>query len=199
MFTGLVTHVAEVIRVADTAAGREFTLASPWTDVAHGESIAVDGVCLTVRTVRAEEFSVAAVGTTVSRTTLAHWAPGRQVNLERALRAGDRLGGHLVQGHIDGAGAITAARMDGDAWVLDVALGDGAEGLCVPQGSITIDGVSLTISAMASPRAISVAIIEYTRTLTTLGERRAGDDVNVEFDLIGKYVRQQLAPWNATL
>lgn len=197
MFTGLVTHVAEVLRVADGAAGRELTVASPWRDLAIGESIAVQGVCLTATAVSPAEFTVAAVKQTMDRTTVGVWRTGRRVNLERALRASDRLGGHLVQGHIDGVASVRGTRREGSAQVLDVELWEGADALVVPQGSIALDGVSLTVLEMPTPGVVAVAIIEHTRMHTTLGERRVGDRINVELDLVGKYVRQLAAPWTA--
>ncbi|HKS07728.1 MAG TPA: riboflavin synthase [Gemmatimonadaceae bacterium] len=197
MFTGLVTHVGEVLRVADGAAGREFSVSVPWTDIVIGESIAVQGACLTVMSTQPGEFSVAAVKPTVERTTVGAWRAGRRVNLERALRANDRMGGHLVQGHVDGVATVHGTRRDGAAMVLDVELWDNADALCIPQGSIALDGVSLTILALPSPGIVSVAIIEHTRMHTTLGERRVGDRLNVELDVVGKYVRQIAAPWSA--
>jgi riboflavin synthase len=189
--------VGEIVRVAETAAGRALTIAVAWDDLAEGESIALDGVCLTVTADEPGQFSVAAVDTTLDRTTIGGWSEGRRVNLERALRAGDRLGGHFVQGHVDGVGEVKATRWTDDALIVEVALWEGSEVLCVPQGSITIDGVSLTIHAVLAPRLVDVSIIEYTRDHTTLGARRAGDSVNIELDIIGKYVRQLAAPWSA--
>lgn len=195
MFTGLISHIGDVLNVARTDAGRTLTVSSPWTDIADGESIAIDGVCLTATSSTAGSFTVSAVATTLDRTTIGAWTAGRRVNLERALRAGDRLGGHLVQGHVDGIAEVTSARMQGDALIIDIATWEGADALCVPQGSITIDGVSLTVYAIPAPRVVSVSIIEYTRKHTTLGDRKAGDRVNIELDVIGKYVRQMATPW----
>ena len=197
MFTGLVTHVGEVIRIADGPAGRELAIAAPWSGLDIGESIAIQGVCLTVTAVKPGEFSVAAVRPTVERTTIGAWRTGRRVNLERALRASDRLGGHLVQGHVDGVATVQGTRRDGAAMILDVDLWENADALVVPQGSIALDGVSLTVLALPAPGVVSVAIIEHTRMHTTLGERRVDDRVNVELDLVGKYVRQIAAPWSA--
>jgi riboflavin synthase len=197
VFTGLISHIGEVTDVARTAAGRVMTVTAPWTDVVEGESIAIDGVCLTATTIAAGSFGVAAVETTLERTTVGSWRAGTRVNLERAMRAGDRLGGHLVQGHVDGVGEVSSVRRQGDALLIDVLLWDGADQLCVPQGSITIDGVSLTVHSTPAPRTVSVAIIEYTRRHTTLGDRTAGNRVNIELDVIGKYVRQLAAPWSS--
>ena len=197
MFTGLISQIGDVTHVATTDAGRAVTIRTTWTDIVEGESIAINGVCLTATANGSGSFTVAAVETTLERTTAGAWRAGSHVNLERALRAGDRLGGHIVQGHVDGVGEVRIVRRQGDALVIDVLLWDGAEALCIPQGSITVDGVSLTIYAMPSPRTVSVSIIEYTRKHTTLGELTAGDRVNIELDVIGKYVRQMAAPWSA--
>lgn len=200
MFTGLITHVGTVHAIRDADRGREVVIAAGWNDLAVGESIAVDGACLTVDTIADGTFSVAAVGTTLARTHVGTWRTGRRVNLERALRATDRLGGHIVQGHVDGVGTVAAARMsdDGSAWLLDVALWDGVEGLCVPFGSIALDGVSLTVNTLAT-REVGVSVVPHTRAHTTLAERRVGDPVHVEFDVVGKYVRQLVGPWSAAI
>lgn len=195
MFTGLITHVGELTRVAQNPAGRELTVAVPWTDLTIGESVAIDGVCLTVTDLAEGAFTAAAVAPTVKVTTVGGWRTGRLVNLERALRASDRLGGHIVQGHVDGVGEVASVRHQDDAVLLEVALWVGAETLCVPKGSIAIDGVSLTVFGI-SGGTVTVSLIDHTRRHTTLGERRAGERVNVEFDVIGKYVRQLVAPWD---
>src|SRR5689334_10059644 len=186
MFTGIVTHVGELVRVAATPAGRSLTIAAPWTDLHEGESIAVNGVCLTVTEIERGHFSVAAVATTLERTTVGAWKPGMRVNLERALRAGDRLGGSIVQGQVDGVSPITALRQDGDALLIEIGMWESADALYVPQGSVTVDGVNLTVMSMPAPRVVCVSIVEYTRQHTTLSERRVGDRVNVELDVIGK-------------
>lgn len=196
MFTGIVSNIGELVRVAATPAGRALTIAAPWTDVADGESIAVNGVCLTVTAVERGQFSVAAVGTTLERTTVGSWKTGGRVNLERALRAGDRMGGGIVQGHVDGVSDVTGVRQDGDALLIEIGMWESADALYVPQGSVTVDGVSLTVMSMPAPRVVCVSIVEYTRQHTTLSERRVGDRVNVELDVIGKYVRQLVAPWS---
>lgn len=197
MFTGLVTHVGTITAVAPTAAGREFTVAAELDAVVEGESIALDGVCLTVREHTAQHFVVAAVTTTLERTHVGAWQVGRRVNLERAMRLSDRLGGHLVQGHVDGVGRVVAERQEGDAWIVEVALWPDAMPLIVPHGSITIDGVSLTVNALPAPGVVGLSIIEYTRRHTALGDRQVSDPVHVELDVIGKYVRQLAAPWGA--
>lgn len=199
MFTGLVSQIGTITAVATTAAGREFTVAADLADVVEGESIALDGVCLTVREHRPGRFVVAAVATTLARTHLGAWSVGRRVNLERALRLGDRLGGHLVQGHVDGVGHIVSTQQVDDAWIVEVGVWPDAAPLCVPHGSITIDGVSLTVNALPAPSVVGLSIIEYTKRHTTLGDRRVGDAVHVELDVIGKFVRQLAAPWGAAV
>jgi riboflavin synthase len=194
VFTGLVDDVGTIDLVSDSPAGREFRVATRYRELGDGESIALDGACLTVREHGAGWFTVAAVVTTLDRTHVAEWGPGRRVNLERAMRVGDRLGGHIVQGHVDGVGTISAVERRGDAWLVDVALPPGLDDLVVPHGSITVDGVSLTVNHVPGPGAVGLSIIEYTWRHTTLGERNPGDRVHVEMDVIGKYVKRLLAP-----
>ncbi len=197
MFTGLVDDVGVVERVERTEAGRELRILSRYTGLTAGESIAVNGACLTVREHESGWFTVAAIVTTLDRTTIGSWDVGRRVNLERALRLGDRLGGHMVQGHVDGVGTVERVHRRDDALVVDVRLPDDLESLMVPHGSVTIDGVSLTVNALPAPGILQLSLIEYTWTHTTLGALRAGDVVHVEADMIGKYVRQLVAPYAA--
>lgn len=201
MFTGLVDDVGHIESVTTTEAGREFRVRTRYVGLAEGESIACDGVCLTVRDFAEADggsrFTVAAVVTTLGRTVLGEWEAGRRVNLERALRAGDRLGGHLVQGHVDGVGEVLAVKRVGDAWLIDVALPDDLDALMVPHGSVTVDGVSLTVNALPRPGVLQLSIIEYTHRHTTLGLRRPGDRVHVEGDVVGKYVRRLVGPYLA--
>jgi riboflavin synthase len=137
---------------------------------------------------------VAAVVTTLGRTTVADWRAGTRVNLERALRAGDRLGGHLVQGHVDDTGTVVAARTEGDARLIDVRLPREIAELMVPHGSIAINGVSLTVNDIVAPDVVQVSLIEYTLSHTTLGDLAPGQRVHVEADVIGKYVQRLMAP-----
>jgi riboflavin synthase len=206
VFTGLVDDVGRIEAVTTTDAGREFRVRTRYRDLVEGESIACDGVCLTVRDFApvgdgrdGSWFTVAAVVTTLGRTVLGEWAEGRALNLERALQAGDRLGGHLVQGHVDGVGTVLAVEHRGDAWIVDVALPPDLDALMVPHGSVTVDGVSLTVNALPRPGVLQLSIIEYTHRHTTLGLRHPGDRVHVEGDVVGKYVRRLLAPYLAGL
>lgn len=197
MFTGLVDDVGTVERVERTESGRELHIASRYTELVGGESVAVNGACLTVRERGSGWFSVAAIVTTLDRTTIGAWEPGRRVNLERALRLGDRLGGHMVQGHVDAVATVESVRRRDDALLVDVRLPEELEPLVVPHGSVAIDGVSLTVNALPAPGIVQLSLIEYTWTHTTLGALRAGDGVHVEADMIGKYVRQLVAPYAA--
>ncbi len=198
MFTGLVDDVGTIVQVADTAAGREMRIRCGYRDLVSGESIAVNGACLTVRDHGLEAdgggwFTVAAVVTTLDRTAVARWAAGRRVNLERAMRLGDRLGGHLVLGHVDGLATVrrTASRLD--AWLVDLALPNALQLLMVTHGSVTIDGVSLTVNAL-QPDGIQLSIIDYTRRHTTLDGLVVGDVVHVEADVLAKHVARLLSP-----
>jgi riboflavin synthase len=197
MFTGLVDDVGVVERVERTEAGRELRVSSRYAGLTTGESIAVNGACLTVREHGDGWFTVAAIVTTLDRTTIASWEAGRRVNLERAMRLGDRLGGHLVQGHVDAVGVVERVRRRDDALLVDVRLPEELETLMVPHGSIAVDGVSLTVNTIVGPGIIQLSLIEYTWTHTTLGALRPGDGVHVEADMIGKYVRQLVAPYAA--
>ena len=197
MFTGLIEQVGAIESARQTDAGRELRVRAPFTDLTSGESIAVNGACLTVREQGPGWFTVAAIVTTLDRTTIGSWDVGRRVNLERALRLGDRLGGHMVQGHVDGVGVVERVQRRDDALLVDVRLPDDLESLMVPHGSVAIDGVSLTVNALLSPGILQLSLIEYTWTHTTLGDLRTGDGVHVEADLIGKYVRQLVTPYAA--
>jgi riboflavin synthase len=195
MFTGLVDSIGTIETARPSAAGLELRISCSYRDVVAGESIAVNGVCLTARESGPGWFVAAVMEATRSRTTLARWAGGGgvHVNLERALRAGDRLGGHIVQGHVDTVGRVVAMREGDDALVIDIDVGSELEDLLIPHGSIAIDGVSLTINTIPSAAVAQVAIIEYTRRHTTLGGLLEGDAVNVEADVLGKYVRRLLS------
>ncbi len=194
MFTGLITDVGTIDQVAATAAGREFRVRTAFAKLVEGESIAVNGACLTVREFGDGWFTAAAVTTTLERTTIGAWEPGRRVNLERALALGDRLGGHLVQGHVDGVGTVERVRPHGDAWLLDVRAPSQLAPLIVPLGAITVDGVSLTVNALPADDMVQLSLIEYTMRHTTLGELLVGRQVHLEGDLIGKYVQRLAAP-----
>jgi riboflavin synthase len=194
MFTGLIEQVGEIESVRQTDAGRELRIRAPFTDIAAGESIAVNGACLTVREFGSGWFDVAAVTTTLERTTIGGWKPGTRVNLERSLRADDRLGGHIVQGHVDCVGTVAARELRGDALLIDVSIPTAIQPLFVLHGSIAIDGVSLTVNDLKSA-GVQLSLIEYTLRKTTLGDLAPGSRVHVEADVIAKHVRRLLEPY----
>jgi riboflavin synthase len=194
MFTGLIEDVGVVETVQGTSAGLELGIRSSYRGLDEGESIAVNGACLTVRETDAGVFTVAAVGPTLERTAIGDWNRGRRVNLERAMRADGRLGGHLVQGHVDGVGTVVTVTPTRDAVVMDIDLPAGLGDSLVPLGSVAVDGVSLTVNAITG-RRLQVSLIEYTLRHSALGDLLAGSRVHVETDIIGKYVRRLLAPY----
>ncbi len=193
MFTGLVDDIGEIDRVASTAAGHELRVKCSYTDLRPGESVALNGACLTVRDREPGFFTCAAVVTTLDVTTIGGWARGTRVNLERALRPNDRFGGHFVLGHVDGVARVTQVEVEGDALLVDLALPSALSELMVERGSVAVDGVSLTIAALPAPDAIQISLIEYTRRHTTLGDLKTGDSVHVEADVLAKHVRRLLS------
>ncbi|MEP6732452.1 MAG: riboflavin synthase [bacterium] len=197
MFTGLIDDVGVVERVEQTEAGRELRISSRYEALADGESIAVNGACLTVRRSGDGWFDVAAVVTTLGRTTIGDWQKSRRLNLERAMKLGDRLGGHIVQGHVDDVGVVERVERHVDALLVDVRLPDDLVPLMVLHGSVTIDGVSLTVNALPEPGILQLSLIEFTWRHTTLGALKIGDRVHVEADMLGKYVRQLVTPYLA--
>jgi riboflavin synthase len=192
VFTGLIDDVGRIEAVSRTAAGRELRISCRYDDLVEGESIAVNGACLTVLAHGNGWFTVGAIATTLGRTTIGSWDVGRRVNLERALRAGDRLGGHFVQGHVDGVARVTAVAVDGDAQIVDLALPAGLAELMVQHGSLAVDGVSLTVNDLPAPGTVQLSLIDYTLQHTTLGTLVPGDQVHVEADMLGKYVHRLL-------
>ena len=190
MFTGIVDAVGIIAAVRENNGAELRIKAGAYRGLKKGESIAVNGACLTVERVGKGGFTVHAVATTLGRTLIGEWAKGRRVNLERALRAGDRLGGHFVQGHVDGVGTVERTSEKADALLVDIAVPADIAELVVPHGSITIDGVSMTVNAIPRAGVVQVSVVPFTRAHTTLGSLNAGDRVHVEADVLGKYVRQ---------
>ena len=197
MFTGLVECVGTIESVSNTEAGREFRIRCPWCDLELGESVALNGACLTVRSTDDYAFAVAAVSTTLDRTTIGTWNVGTRVNLERAMKMGERLGGHIVQGHVDAVGTVRDVKRRESALLVDIEVPGEVERLLVPHGSITVDGVSLTVNRLPAPGIVQVSLIEWTEQHTTLGQLGLGDRVHLEADVIGKYVQALLAPYQA--
>ncbi len=198
MFTGIVEELGEVIAVELHGGAASITVRGPavTAGAANGDSIAVNGVCLTVTSTSGGAFTADVMAETLSRTGLGALVPGSGVNLERPLRLGDRLGGHLVQGHVDGVGTIVS-RSPGEHWdVVRVAVPAGLSRYIVWKGSVTVDGVSLTVSAtgggQGEPPWFEVSLIPATLARTTLGMAEPGSGVNLEVDVIGKYVERLL-------
>jgi riboflavin synthase len=190
MFTGIVSAVGRVAKATRNGRGLLLSIRAPYKGLRRGESIAVNGACLTVERVVTGGFMAHAVETTLGRTLLGEWAAGRPVNLERAVRAIDRLGGHLVQGHVDGVAVVTRVAERGDALLVDLQVPAEVLEVSIPHGSLTVDGVSLTVNALPEGGVAQVSLVPFTRAHTTLGALRAGDRVHVEGDVLGKYVRR---------
>jgi riboflavin synthase len=189
MFTGLVEALGSVVEITPDGNGRRLVLREPGIapHLALGESVAVNGACLTVVAHDAATFTFGAGPETLRRTSLGDLRPGDRVNLERSLRMGDRLGGHMVTGHIDGLGAVAARVMDGDWLTVWFTCPADLAGQMVSKGSVAVDGVSLTLVDVERER-FSVALIPHTLEHTTLGFKDVGSPVNLESDLLAKYV-----------
>jgi riboflavin synthase len=188
MFTGLIEAVGHVGRVAPTPGGLRLHIQTPITrELSEGESVSVNGVCLTVAQ-RDTTVFLADIGPETARvTTLGGLQPGQPVNLERAMRADSRFGGHFVQGHVDGIGTVREVREDGDAHWVKVAFSSVLTAYFVPKGSVAVDGVSLTVAALGADH-FDVMIIPFTWAHTSLSALRPGASVNLECDVVGKYV-----------
>lgn len=193
MFTGLVESTARVVSLTPREGGARLTLhiGAITPEVREGDSIAVNGCCLTATDIdpAAQTVSFDLLEQTLRVTNLGDLKTGDEANIERALRAGDRLGGHFVQGHVDTTSAILHWGLDGTDYRLTIALPPEARGLIIPKGSICLDGISLTAAEVTSEH-VTCWIIPHTRAVTNLHTRQAGQRMNVEFDMLGKYVRQ---------
>ena len=201
MFTGIVTDVGEVTEIVPGGAAGDlrFTIATRYDmeQVALGASICCSGCCLTVTTKGQANgrgwFTVDVSGESLSKTTLGTWKVGRRINLERSLKLGDELGGHLVSGHVDGVGRILSIKPDGGSLRIVIEAPKEMARMIAPKGSIVVDGISLTVNEVDGAR-FGVNIIPITQTATNLGQAREGDRVNLEIDLIARYVARLLAP-----
>ncbi len=195
MFTGLVEGVGEIVELSRMAEGLKLTVAPPFPapELSLGESVAVAGACLTVVAVTGTTFSAEVSPETLARTTFSWKKVRDQVNLERALKLGDRLGGHLVTGHVDGLGVLKERQEGPASLLLKFELPEPLARYVIEKGSIALDGVSLTVN-ICQQNTFTVNIIPYTARKTTLAHLRVGDRVNLETDLIGKYVARLLGP-----
>lgn len=190
MFTGLVADLGRVAAVQSTDGGVRLTVETPLArEVRDGESVAVNGVCLTAVGVSATGFGADVMHETLDRSTLAGISAGDRINLELALRAADRLGGHIVQGHVDGVGAVTGVRADGFARVVTIEAPTDVLRYVVAKGSIAVDGVSLTVARIDAD-SFDVSLIPATLQRTNLGSAEAGSSVNLEVDVLAKYVEK---------
>jgi riboflavin synthase len=196
VFTGLIEDVGVIASLEARPDARVITVratALPVAELALGDSVAVDGVCLTVTERAGDAFTVLAGAETLRRTTLGDLAPGARVNLERALRLGDRLGGHMVQGHVDGVGALAGRDERGDNLTLEVTAPGPLLRYVVEKGSITVDGISLTVTRV-DDSSFSLALIPHTVQATAIASKKVGARVNLEVDMIAKYVERLLGP-----
>lgn len=201
MFTGIITDVGRLIS-AETRGDTTLKIATGYavSGIDLGASIACNGVCLTV-VARGEDagqgwFAVQASAETLSKTTLGRWTPGQPINLERALRVGDELGGHIVSGHVDGTAEITALRPEGDSLRITFRAPEALAGFIAPKGSVALDGTSLTVNEVAGA-TFGVNLIPHTRAVTTWGSVAEGDLVNLEIDTLARYVAR-LREWQAS-
>ncbi len=194
MFTGIVEEVGRIAAVEEMGGGRAFRIEARTVleGLRLGDSVAIDGACHTVTGIFDDGFSVQSVATTLGRTTLGDFATGRPVNLERALAVGERLGGHMVQGHVDAVGEVLRVERRDELVLIDVAIPPEIAAVTVLHGSITVDGISLTVNDLPESGVCQVSIIPYTRDHTTIGGLQRGSRVNLEGDTIGKYVRHML-------
>ena len=195
MFTGIVEEMGVIRSIRRGACSAVLSIGAETvlSDLKIGDSVAVNGVCLTATTVDAGGFTADVMHETLNRSSLGALVPGNPVNLERAMAANGRFGGHMVAGHIDGTGTITARRQDDNAVWYTVSAAPSLLRYIVEKGSIAIDGISLTVASVAADR-FSVSVIPHTAAVTVLGRKRPGDIVNLETDIIGKYVEKLLRP-----
>ncbi|HOL18503.1 MAG TPA: riboflavin synthase [Bacillota bacterium] len=198
MFTGIVEEMGRLKAREGSAQGATLVIAARKVleDLKIGDSIAVNGVCLTVTSFDRSSFTAQVMPETLRKTNLELLAPGQPVNLERALALGDRLGGHLVSGHVDGTGTLSWRRPEGNAVIIFIQTPAELLRYIIPKGSVAVDGVSLTV-AFVDGKGFSVSLIPHTAALTTLGQKQPGEMVNIETDLIGKYVEKLLQPYRS--
>jgi riboflavin synthase len=195
VFTGIIEELGSVAAVEPLTAGRRLTIRSavPASDISLGESVALNGACMTVVEARDDTFAVDVSAESLRRTTLGELVEGARVNVERSMRLSDRIGGHLVSGHVDATGTVREVREEGESWIFTFDVPDQVAALLVEKGSVAVDGISLTCFNCCGDR-FDVAVIPHTYRVTTLGQRRPGSRVNVENDVLGKYVAKLVEP-----
>jgi riboflavin synthase len=199
MFTGIIEGLGKITNIRSAGEGKRFSIDAGFNldGSKIGDSIAVNGACLTAVTIAKSRFEVDVSPETVDKTTLINIKVGEQVNIERALRLSDRLDGHLVSGHIDGTARITHKNRQANAIIVGFTVGQSLARYMIPKGSVAIDGISLTINT-CDKQNFEVSIIPHTADITTIGIRQVGDAVNIETDMIGKYVEKFLTSKNTT-
>jgi len=200
MFTGIVEGIGEVRNMVPVGPGAACTVRVPpcISDCRAGDSLSVDGVCLTVTSMKGDLFALDVSGETLARSTLGSLKQGSMVNLERALRLSDRLGGHLVSGHVDGTGTIDKmAKLQG-SWVIGITIDKDLSRYLIEKGSVAVDGMSLTVNR-CSGRSFEVTVVPHTALVTTISKKRRGDRVNIEVDMISKYIEKFLSHDNAAV
>jgi riboflavin synthase len=187
MFTGIIESTGTVVALRRSGRAARLEVAAPWRDLALGESVSVDGACLTVAAVLKAGFAADVSAESLGKTVIGRYQPGTAVNLERALKLGDRLGGHLVAGHVDCTAQIGTVIRRNETWDIDVVLQGNGIRYIATKGSVAVNGISLTV-AEKLPGGFSLAIVPHTLRATTIGSWRTGDRVNIEYDLVAKYL-----------
>jgi riboflavin synthase len=197
LFTGLIEAVGKVVEASPGRGSSRFAIASPLpiSELRDGDSVSVNGVCLTVASRRRDRFFADVVAETLARSTLKKLRPGARVNLERAMQVGDRLGGHLVSGHVDGTVAVQRIQKKGNDWRMRLGLPGTLARYVASKGSVALDGVSLTVAALDTT-GFEVALVPHTLEQTTLGGLRTGDELNLEVDLVARYLERLLSVQN---
>ena len=193
MFTGLIQEVGTIVSVIQNTEGKEFIIKAPSLikEIQIDDSVATNGCCLTATQIKGDTFKVQAVHMTLQKTSVGMLKSGDKVNLELSLRPNDRLGGHFVQGHVNAMGQIKQIKMTGENWEIEVSIPPKLRKYMISEGSICLDGISLTIAKL-TPSSLTVAIIPHTLEKTTLGTKKVGDHLNLEVDMIAKYIENFL-------